>query len=591
MTAAAPVARRTGLLARAEGLYGLAGAAFEKEVRVAARRRRYYALRFAYPVLLTGVVALTWLSAYGSERVPVGGRAAHLAEAGQTVVAVLVGFQLAAIPLLAMATLSTAVNEEVRARTLGVLLASPLGRFRIVLGKLLGRLVPLGLLVACSVPVLMVVRVFGGVPWGFVIAGTCLTLTTAALVGSMSLVFSSFFGRGYVALMATPVAAFLVFYMLPVSSLWFLWSGAPVGFSMWAWNPAFAVFVVYAELLGPGSVPAPWWLWIAHCGLAVGMSCLLLRASSWQLGRLGRRLAAGGEVWRARRARRRGVVHREIAVLGRLVRRVTGSTILARELAVHYGPSRWVALVAAAGVLTVACVADALLIFEGRSVGAAAVPLATCPLFVAVALTVAFDAPAVIAREREGRTLTLLLASPLRRVSIVLTKACGVICRALPMWGILLTHVAVFALAGAAHPLLLVHMGFLLAGTVTFFTGTGLFLSTVCRRTATAVALNALLLVGLWLGGPVMMEVFHGGSRTQDLYLCGHPALQASIVASGAGDHRQRLRNYDSYEWPCPGFAGPAKTTWVVGVTAAVHGVVGLALAGAASLLLGKVRT
>lgn len=583
------------MAARAEGLYGLAGAVFEKELRVAARRRRYYALRFAYPLVLTAVVGTAWVSAYGLDWTMVADRASRMAESGKSVVAVVVGFQLVVIPLLAMATLSTAVNEEVRARTLGVLLASPLGRFRIVLGKFLGRLAPLGLLVACSVPVLMVVRVLGGVPWGFVLAGTCVTLTTAALVGSISMLLSSLFRRGRAVLILTPVVLVLAFYVLPALGLaaWELVAspaGMPEPGSVYAltWSPMVAIFVIYEELFRPGSLPVPWWLWSVHCGLAVGMSCLLLGVAAWRLEHLGRKLAAGGVARRARRSPRRGPMRWEVAVLERAVRRITGSVILARELVVHYGPSRWVAIAAAAAVISLAVVFDLLLIRYGRLHEGSAAVILSYTLLMATVPVVAFDAPAGIAREKERRTLTLLLATPLRRSGVVLAKAFGTICRAMPIWAVLLGHLAFFSLLGFVHPLLLLHMALLLSGPVVFFTGIGLFLGTVCRRTSTAVAVNLLLLGVLWMGAPVAVEFLGAGSEALH---CVNPCFQMYVLVGGVAGATGVSPGEITYEWPRPlGSFGWAETTWFLAATTAAHWISGAAGAGAATLLLRKGR-
>jgi len=58
-----------------------------------------------------------------------------------------------------------------------------IGRFQIVAGKLLSKLWQKLILLAISLPLLAVVRVFGGVPWDYVLSSLAVTGTVSTRRG------------------------------------------------------------------------------------------------------------------------------------------------------------------------------------------------------------------------------------------------------------------------------------------------------------------------------------------------------------------------------------------------------------------------
>ena len=158
-------------------LSGLTGPIFDKELRVSSRRRRNYVLRSIYIILLMLFVVLFWV-----EQVRCSGsalyRSSRMAEAGRSIVLIIVWFQFIASQLIAVVMLSSAISDEIYHKTLGVLMTTPINSFQIVFGKLFSKLLQLLLLLAVSFPLLAVVRVFGGIPWGYVVTSLCITLST-----------------------------------------------------------------------------------------------------------------------------------------------------------------------------------------------------------------------------------------------------------------------------------------------------------------------------------------------------------------------------------------------------------------------------
>ncbi len=169
----------------------LAGPILDKELRVTSRRRRLYVLRFAYVVALVLVVLQLWYSLLRSRGGGSGAlQVSRLGEMGKGIVAMVVWFQFITGQILAAALLGDAISSEVRQRTLDVLMVTPVRSFQIVIGKLVSKLLQAASLLAISLPILAVVRVFGGVPWDYAVAGLCVTASTGIFAGALSLTLS-----------------------------------------------------------------------------------------------------------------------------------------------------------------------------------------------------------------------------------------------------------------------------------------------------------------------------------------------------------------------------------------------------------------
>ncbi len=179
------------LFERLCGLSWLTGPIFEKELRVSSRRKRNYFLRFAYLALFTALILVAWKTTARGPNSAVY-QLSRMPEIGKAVITLIIWFQFVAIQFLAVVMLSSAISEEIHRRTLGVLMTTPIGSLQIVLGKLLSKLLQLVLLLAISMPLLAIIRVFGGVPWDYIVSSLCITLASTVFVGSVSLFFSIF---------------------------------------------------------------------------------------------------------------------------------------------------------------------------------------------------------------------------------------------------------------------------------------------------------------------------------------------------------------------------------------------------------------
>ena len=260
----------------------LTGPIFDKELRVASRRRRNYVLRSAYVLLLTAFIAIVWFASVDYRSLSVQQTAA-MAEAGKYVISTITTFQFLALQLLAIALLSTAISDEVYHRTLGPLMSTTITSSQIVLGKLLGRLAQLVMLLAISLPLLAIVRVFGGVPWDYIVSSLAITLTAALFAASVSLFFSIRDRRSYMVILRAALFLTLFYFLIPFGIAILLIERGIVPEQetyqlFYYFNPFLVMFVKTGSMFSPAPLAwaGPGLYWPLHCVVMLALSAGLL---------------------------------------------------------------------------------------------------------------------------------------------------------------------------------------------------------------------------------------------------------------------------------------------------------------------------
>jgi len=389
-----------------------------------SRRRRPYVLRFAYVGLLTAVVVRLWLSVRQSSA---GGpgvvQVARLGNMGQQIVAAVVWFQFITGQILAAVLLSDAIGKEIRQRTLDTLLVTPIRSFQIVLGKLAGGLLQVVSLLAISLPMLAVVRVFGGVPWDYVVAGMCMTLAGGIFAAALSLLCSISSRDSYHAALTVVLWYLVLWGLVPalLSGLSFAgWMGRPtVNSILCRTNPFVALReLTQATALGWGGIHVMSWQ----------SPCLILLV-----------MAAGCLTWSVRRVR--SVATRVIptsadqasqAEAGAACRPVVGAPIVWKERCTPLFRSHRRGLLLPGALILVLAVIMAVSVRAGASLSLMAFFLIQVVQLLFV-IDLAIAAAGAVTKEKEARTWPVLLMTPLDNGEIIHDKALGVLRRNLPM--------------------------------------------------------------------------------------------------------------------------------------------------------------
>lgn len=271
------------------------GCVFQREMRVTGRNKWTYAFRSMAVLSVVLVAGLTLFGAIDSmnsvtiidgER-QVAGSAERLEQiqgiAPNVAIAVLWPLFIGAAGVGAVIG-APAVCDERRARTIGVMATVPLPALAVIMGLVSARFVQVLILVLLVMPLLLVLRVFGGVSAAPLLLGIAVVIATMLLTISIA-VWSSVTARKSTAAFGAAISFLFGFSIAPV--LWFgLAEGdlvPPPPDMIWGASPMFVMIGITGALLGE-SPPmlvsgvgyyVAWW-----CGISVALSFLFMFAAA-----------------------------------------------------------------------------------------------------------------------------------------------------------------------------------------------------------------------------------------------------------------------------------------------------------------------
>lgn len=530
----------------------LTGPIFGKELRVSSRRRRYYVLRTVYLLLLLIFIAVVWLNL----DVPVASAsvmATQMSMAGAQVVALIVVFQFVALQLLAVSMLSTAVSDEISHRTLGVLMTTPINSFQIVMGKLLSRVVQLLLMTGITVPLLAMMRVFGGVPWDFILASISVTVTTILFAGALSLLLSVRGRQAHGVILRTLMVLVLFFGILPTLPGLLLQLYSPNAVSVTSVqtimmhvtsvvtlvSPWAQMSYQTARVLEPSLVAVPLAsYWGFHCLIILALTLGLLTLAVRRVRRAGLSQAVG-QLSPDQRGRRRT----DRPSGDDVIRRVCGACVIWKELRrplIQGGKKKaWIGFVAAVAVQV------GLYGYYGRNnlLQEDFTHIWCVGIFLSIGLIGSiFLSATTITSEKETQSWPILLSTPLDDRHILWGKALGALRRCLPAWLFLVGHLVVFVGLGYIHMAAVPVMAMIVFWVIVFVSGTGLYFGIQCRKTGSAVIANLAVVVLLWLVLPTVFLVLSLFSHNRSLLNTvsfANPLIQSMVAMDGlaGSDH------------------------------------------------------
>jgi len=560
----------------------LTGPIFDKELRVSSRRKRNYTLRLIYVILLTIFVAIVWLSVVKSEGSSTYQKS-RMALAGKTIVTTIVTFQFIATQIIAVIMLSTSISDEIYHRTLGLLMTTPIGSFQIVMGKLFSKLLQIILLLAISLPLLAIVRIFGGVPWNYVLSSLCITLTAVIFAGSLSLYFSINNKRAYVVIIKTVVTLGVLFIFIPTITTVLMrprWLYAPmignpvVTFPLMVallhLNPFGAMSVNTATMISPTAAfmlpaaptGASFLFWHLHCMLMLGASALLIAMSVKVVRKVALRQATGQiesfpNHARAKKSKKSSLRHDELKELPGIIRRVTGPPVLWRELRAPMiqgaeGRNSIIGLtVAIIALLITYWICDNENCLDEAFTHTGYVLMFT---IVGSVFTIVLSSTSITS-EKETQSWPILLATSMDEWHILLGKAAGVLHRCLPIWLLMIGHIFLFICIKYIHPVAILYLPILTTGLIVFLTGAGLYFSARFKRTTSAVIACFALAMVLWIILPAVLGLV--SALTHDYGTVGNlvsanPAAQIAILMNGAGGNWNARAGFSKLTFPWP---------------------------------------
>jgi ABC-type transport system involved in multi-copper enzyme maturation permease subunit len=490
------------------------GPIFDKELRTSSRHRRNFVLRLAYVILLTFFVAAVWADVVHYSYNTIFQKA-QMATAGRSIIQTIVTFQFIASQVIAIIMLSTAVSDEILHRTLGVLMTTPITSFQIVTGKLYSKLLQIILLLAISLPLLVLVRIFGGIELSYIISCLCITLTATIFAGSLSLFFSIFSRRAYIVIILTIVTLGILFGLplliskggvFPRSTIYH-----PVIILITCLNPFLSFEGLAKPMRNTAGLGFSPWLAI-HCFLMLAFSSAILFVSS----KLVRRVAL------AQITGQTGILLGLQRIISKLssqksipentnvtIRRVKGSPIVWKEMISRFSSREKIFVGTIIAVELIMIGAMYLFPAAAYTFGVKETYAAYFLIFAGMGLaSIVIFSASCITSEKEAGTWPLLLTTTLTYWEILFGKCAGILRRSIPSWAMLFIFLIPFWNIDLVNFDGLFHLIMLVLGTNIFLCGSGLYFSLRFRHSNTAIAANFILAASFGIIIPLLSAFF-----------------------------------------------------------------------------------
>jgi ABC-type transport system involved in multi-copper enzyme maturation permease subunit len=503
------------------------GPVFVYDWITASRRWQGYVLRSAFLLsLLAGLLAM-WINA----SIGINPSIRALALIGESFYTAVAGTQLVLVLLAAPAATAGAICLDRARGTLAHMLMTDLSDVEIVLGKLAARLVPVLALVACTLPMMEVLTLIGGIDPAALWGAFVVSVAVAVLGCSLALLFSLWVGKTHEALLATYAVWCLWLLARPMVDLASLSLGWPLPTLVKTADP---FFLVLAPYVWPGRVTWSDYFWfLAVTGLISALLVMLailrvravctretVRERSRLTIALGRdslwKMLAQKVPWISPSLDRNPVLWREW--------RRSRPTRLARAVtAIYVGLSLFFSiLIVVSGGGRPAIFVNGLQVVVGL-------------LFLSV------TASTSLAEERVRGSLDLLLSTSLSTREIVLGKWFGAY-RAVPLLAILPTYLcAMLAYEPGSGPWWAVGMFVYMLCAGAAVTSLGLAMATWFSRPGRAVGVTVTLYVLVAVGWLfLMMALFHAYGEMVGMASPFMWAVAMTFEAAnlGLGNHR-----------------------------------------------------
>jgi ABC-type transport system involved in multi-copper enzyme maturation permease subunit len=515
------------------------GPVFVYEWITTSRRWQLYALRAGFVGLILLAMAITWSSAAGR-----GGAVSirRLAEFGSSLFQTIASIELTLVLLAAPAATAGAVCLDKARGTLDHMLTTDLSDAEIVLGKLGVRLVPVLGLVACTLPVLALSILLGGID-PLALGGLILVAIGCALVGCSLAMVLSVYGRKTHEVVMLAYMILMLWIMAPifVQIVRFTIQGpraGPMAGNPWTdwleWTNPFSL--AFAPYSSPGRVGV--WHYLGF--LAVG---LLLSGALAGLATARVRRVAVSQAGRPMSERRRWFPRlRRLPSLPRLPGPgLDGNPVAWREWH-RMRPSRMMrvawGLYAALGLLWVVLAAAA----KNRGpMGVDGVGLMNTLQVMIGLLLLSVGASTSLAEERVRGSLDVLLSTTISTRTILAGKWWGGFRRVLnvAIWPAAATLPLAIHSRGWAHYVVLLVLVLVYGAAITSL---GLLVATYVSRVGRAVALCVSIYVVGVIGWPILWSLVLGDGPDfiGMMLMVGDPPYGAMVLTMGVDDDSMR---------------------------------------------------
>ena len=400
------------------------GPIFLREVQTVPRSAGHFILRAAYLGGLLAVALTTWLATLGLHRVATLGENAQL---GSLLFVLLTYVQLALFLFFSALSCASSIAKEKDRRTFVLLLMTDLSNAEIVLGKMLGSLLPIFVLLLTGVPFLTLLRLLGGFGFDQIVQATVVMAATSLAAGSLGGLVALWRERTFQSLALTTLL--LLFYLLLARGVGLI-PGVDPQLASWL-EPFLALQSAHRVDLESRLLPPAYGfalVMLGLCGLLNGLGLYYLRI--WN--------PSGEPIMQRERPedaidREKGLSEKadeirvNIHAAPGVTRTVTGNPILWREVFTRaYG--RRPILVKLAYFIVLGLIAYPVVapLMMGSERSPYLVALGLIPVTVLSLLLVTAQATTAITSERDTGALDLLLVTDLTAHEFIFGKLLGI---------------------------------------------------------------------------------------------------------------------------------------------------------------------
>jgi ABC-type Na+ efflux pump permease subunit len=395
----------------------LLGPIFVREWLTIPRRTGHYVVRTAYLGFLWVLGLTAWQAIVGWNQPTT---LADNSRFGLLLFKLFTEVQLALILFFAALSAASAITQEKDRRTFILLLMTDLRSYEIVLGKLLGSLLQIVLLLVGMLPVLVLVMLLGGVGGGQVIQATLVLATTALAAGSVGSLIALWREKTFQALALTVLV--IVLYWCVVQALGVLPFAGVENWQKWL-DPLRAL----ESVLEPRGLDES--AWVPAYGFASVMMLLSAGLAWLGIARLRVWNPSGEpimqrEIPEEEEEKDRAKAH---AAPG-AERKVWTNPILWREMrTLAYGRRPLLVKIAYFIVLGLICYYAFAPLWRGEAAGQFAAAWGLLPVCILSLLLVSVQAVTAITSERDIRALDLLLVTDLSPNEFIFGKLWGIL--------------------------------------------------------------------------------------------------------------------------------------------------------------------
>lgn len=565
--------------------WAIPGPVFAKEVWMAGRRASTYWIRGGFVLGMTALVALVFMAYRFDDFGTTSQRLQRLQQMAPNLTVTIIWFQYVAIILASVILASPMVCDEKRKGTLSTLLCTPLKAWQILLGKLSAMGVQLLVLALAATPLLLALRLFGGVTAETIAAAAWITISSAALASTLTLLGSVMFKRSPVAAASGLVmflgSQFMVTLVVGIIATFKQTMTPALLVPMFVLTPPLMLGVLSADLVGGGGMPIPFkteaWLiagtynWVLAC-VTFGLATLALRRAMRKEGEAGAGPAPAKKRSRAKPSESElaaasttadvapapGVVTAARAPSTSLAHasRVVGENpVLWREVRQRSFGKPLYAWVLFGGIGLIALWIYFQVTAQWRGgwltgldldeLGDEALNYPTMALGGVITMLLAcFTSSQSVSSEKESRTWEVLLATPMSAWDIVWGKFVGALRRQWIVPVIMLGHLVVVSFVGPVRVLAIPQVALVLFGGLVAITAVGVFASVLVGKSTRAAGANFGFWLSVWGAIPLLIALLNeasgGGMDTGDvisvLMMPNPVAIVVCIISGSLGD-------------------------------------------------------